>query len=104
MLTWPIYRRFFHVDQSPTYELMFGAQFVSGFVLYTITIAACSFAASCVVHVCGQLEIVMQMLRDFVRPGSKLTISDIVQRHLRALRLVRTEWVFRFSGKIFNKL
>lgn len=88
VLTWPIYQRFFDVNQSPTFELIFGLQFMSGFVLYTITIAACSLAASCVVHVCGQLEIVMRMLRDFASSESDITIAEIIQRHLRALKLV----------------
>lgn len=70
---------------------------MSGFVLYTITIGACSLAAVFVVHVCGQLEIVMALLHDFasdekvsvasgVEQARSHKMAEIIQRHLRALK------------------
>lgn len=78
-----------NIEKSPWYEIVFIVQFMSGFVLYTITVGACSLAASFVVHVCAQLEIVMRLLDDFVsgkyaETGDKM--KEIVEKHTRALR------------------
>ncbi|XP_023318767.1 uncharacterized protein LOC106657151 isoform X3 [Trichogramma pretiosum] len=100
-LTYPIYARLLNVERSPVYEIVFAVQTVSGFVLYTITIGACSLAATFVVHVCAQLQIVMDLLGNLadgtiedggggglgVDVEARLNdkIATIVERHLRAL-------------------
>ena len=74
---------------------------MSGFVLYTITIASCSLAAVFVGHICGQLEIVISLLNSFVNESveveevsgkaaieRKRKMTEIVERHLRALKYV----------------
>ncbi|KAL7294894.1 hypothetical protein TKK_0011818 [Trichogramma kaykai] len=103
-LTYPIYARLLNVELSPVYEIVFAVQTVSGFVLYTITIGACSLAATFVVHVCAQLQIVMDLLGKLadgtiedgggggggglgVDVEARLNdkVATIVERHLRAL-------------------
>lgn len=101
VLPYPIYGLLSKLD----YVTLLLVQFVAGFVLYTITIASCSLAAVFANHICGQLEIVMSLLRDFVRDdeekpriyaiadGAAAVVrsrsdrfAEIVQRHLRALK------------------
>ncbi|XP_058807700.1 odorant receptor 13a-like isoform X2 [Phymastichus coffea] len=91
-LTYPVYERFMRVESSPWYELVFLVQFASGFVLYTITVGACSLAAGFVVHVCAQLDIVMRLLDDFARggeAGSADRMREIVDKHVRALSFAK---------------
>ncbi|CAB0036095.1 unnamed protein product [Trichogramma brassicae] len=111
-LTYPIYARLLNVERSPVYEIVFAVQTVSGFVLYTITIGACSLAATFVVHVCAQLQIVMDLLGNLadgmIEGGSGLEvdvearlndkIATIVERHLRAL--TACAWARRLIASI----
>lgn len=58
----PSYFVLFNGQISPAYEIMFFIQFFSGFIKYTITVAICSLAALFVMHICGQLEILMALI------------------------------------------
>ncbi|KAJ8664567.1 hypothetical protein QAD02_006229 [Eretmocerus hayati] len=95
ILVWPVYARLMHVDHSPIYEIVFVIQFISGYYLYTITIAACSLAAVFVTHICGQLEIVMRLLQNYANDvesemaAKSNKMAEIVERHLRALNFAK---------------
>jgi hypothetical protein len=85
------------------------AQACGGFVVYTVTIAICSLAVCFVVHVCGQLEIVMLMLHRFtdikhedikslnnnntvaLMQSKQMNLGKIVKRHLQALKYSHTK-------------
>ncbi|THK33033.1 odorant receptor 13a [Diachasma alloeum] len=93
-LIYPVYRALFNSQKTPAYEIVFATQWVSGLVMYTITVATCSLAAVLTLHACGQLKIVMSRIDDFV--GSSVDtekmltdrLGEIVELHHRALQLV----------------
>ncbi|XP_018342275.1 PREDICTED: uncharacterized protein LOC108745290, partial [Trachymyrmex septentrionalis] len=62
----PAYFIFFDVQVSPTYELIFAIQILSGIITYSITTGLCGLAAVFVMHICGQLKILMSLMRNFV--------------------------------------
>ncbi|KAL0117096.1 hypothetical protein PUN28_010140 [Cardiocondyla obscurior] len=62
----PAYFFSFDIQASPAYELIFAMQFLSGIVTYSITIALCGFAAVFVMHACGQLRILVDLMRNLV--------------------------------------
>ncbi|XP_012230123.2 odorant receptor 4-like isoform X2 [Linepithema humile] len=62
----PSYFVLFDGRISPAYEIMFCIQFFSGFIKYTITVAICSLAALCVMHICAQLEILKALMNNLV--------------------------------------
>lgn len=91
-LTYPGYDRYFDVQASPAYEIVFFLHCVSAMVMHTITMAACSLAATFVTHACGQIQITMIRLNDLVEgkesggiePSDRMAI--IVRDHVRTLR------------------
>ncbi|KAL6259120.1 hypothetical protein P5V15_009042 [Pogonomyrmex californicus] len=62
----PAYFFSFDIQVSPFYELVFAIQFLSGIVTYSITIALCGLAAVFVMHACGQLKILVDLMRNLV--------------------------------------
>ncbi|XP_015179496.1 PREDICTED: uncharacterized protein LOC107068018 [Polistes dominula] len=91
-LTYPGYDRYFDVQASPTYEIVFFLHCVCAMVMYSITTAACCLAATFVTHACGQIQIVMTRLSDLVegRESSGIELNDrlviIVRDHVKTLR------------------
>ena len=63
----PAYFIFFDVQVSPIYELIFAIQILSGIITYSITTGLCGLAAVFVMHICGQLIILMSLMRNFVK-------------------------------------
>ncbi|XP_011058393.1 PREDICTED: uncharacterized protein LOC105148385 [Acromyrmex echinatior] len=63
----PAYFIFFDVQVSPIYELIFVIQILSGIITYSITTGLCGLAAVFVMHICGQLKILMSLMRNFVK-------------------------------------
>ncbi|XP_011684379.1 PREDICTED: odorant receptor 4-like [Wasmannia auropunctata] len=57
---------FFDVQVSPTYELIFAIQILSGMITWSITTGLCGLASVCVMHACGQLTILMNLMRNLV--------------------------------------
>ncbi|XP_011684696.1 PREDICTED: odorant receptor 13a-like [Wasmannia auropunctata] len=57
---------FFDVQVSPTYELTYAIQILSGVVTWSITTGLCGLAAVFVMHACGQLTILMNLMRNLV--------------------------------------
>lgn len=62
----PGYYFFFNSQVSPTYEMIFAVQFLSGLVTFSITTGVCGLAVVFVMHACGQLKILIELMRDLV--------------------------------------
>jgi len=62
----PGYFVLFNGQISPAYEIMFFIQFFSGFIKYTVTVAICSLAALFIMHICGQLKILMALIDSLI--------------------------------------
>lgn len=56
----------FDAQVSPTYEIIFAMQFFSGLVTFSITTGVCGLTAVFVMHACGQLKILMNLMRNLV--------------------------------------
>ncbi|XP_011684697.1 PREDICTED: odorant receptor 4-like [Wasmannia auropunctata] len=56
----------FDVQISPAYELIFAIQVLSGMVTFLITTGSCGLTAICVMHACGQMTILMNLMRNLV--------------------------------------
>lgn len=55
------------VQVSPIYETVFVIQFLTGFVTVSIVTSACGLTAIFVMHACGQLKILIGLMRDLVQ-------------------------------------
>ncbi|KAF3054530.1 Odorant receptor 141 [Nylanderia fulva] len=62
----PGYYFFLNTQASPTYEVVFAVQFLSGLVTFSITTGVCGLAAICVMHACGQLKILINLMKHLV--------------------------------------
>ncbi|KAL0117089.1 hypothetical protein PUN28_010139 [Cardiocondyla obscurior] len=62
----PAYFFFFDIQVSPAYEMVFATQLLSGVVTYSITTGLCGLAAVFVMHACGQLKILVNLMRNLV--------------------------------------
>lgn len=74
---------------SPVYEIVLVLQFLSTVVVNNVTISACGLAAVFAMHGCGQLNVLMSRLHELVdenREVLQVSLTNIVERHLRALR------------------
>ncbi|XP_014604747.1 PREDICTED: uncharacterized protein LOC106787144 [Polistes canadensis] len=94
-LACPSYFAIFNEQESPVYELVFFLQFLAGFFGYSVTCGVCSLATFLIMHVCGQLEILMRMMRDIVvrkdedgfDPDKR--IAEVIQHQIRAKNFVK---------------
>lgn len=57
---------FFNSQVSPNYEIIFAIQFISGLVTFSITTGVCGLVAVFVMHACGQLKILIELMRHLV--------------------------------------
>lgn len=87
----PIYRGLLDPRSSPSFEIVQLMQCLAGFVIYSVTVGACSLAAVFVMHACGQFKIVVSKL-DGLIDGEKVKkgtheqrLGDIVEHHLHIL-------------------
>ncbi|CAK9826115.1 Odorant receptor 13a [Anthophora retusa] len=92
----PIYRGLLDPRTSPSFEIVQFMQCLAGFVIYSVTVGACSLAAVFVMHVCGQFRILMMKL-DMLVDGAKgrkgfqtheERLGDIVEHHLKILGFI----------------
>ncbi|XP_034944548.1 uncharacterized protein [Chelonus insularis] len=93
VLPHPIYSGLFSAETSPSYEIVFFFQWLSECVRYSTNVAACSLGLGFVLHVCGQLEIVVGKLENFICPSDtryevKRKIAEINELHLRSMRFI----------------
>ncbi|XP_003393917.1 odorant receptor 67a-like [Bombus terrestris] len=92
----PIYRGLLDPRTSPSFEIVQLMQCLAGFVIYSVTVGACSLAAVFVMHVCGQFGILVKKLQRLV--GSleeeknlnvhEQRLGDIVEHHLHILGFI----------------
>ncbi|XP_018406425.1 PREDICTED: odorant receptor 13a-like [Cyphomyrmex costatus] len=62
----PGYYIFFDVQVSPTYELIFAIQVLSGIVTFSITTGLCGLATVFVMHACSQLKVLVNLMTNLV--------------------------------------
>lgn len=83
-LTYPGYDAFLDVQSSPNYEIIYSIQCLAAFIRYTVTTATFSLAVIFVTHICGQIQVQIARLEDFVEKKnekeSRLKLLDIVIR------------------------
>ncbi|KAL0117032.1 hypothetical protein PUN28_010120 [Cardiocondyla obscurior] len=94
-LPFPSYSKWIDTRFSPTNEIVFGLQLVSGFIVNSTIVGACSLAAVFAMHACGQLDILTLRLNmlvkgDHTKKGESVQqrLAVIVNHHLRVLRFI----------------
>ncbi|KAG7198545.1 hypothetical protein KM043_005911 [Ampulex compressa] len=92
----PIYRGLLDPRTSPSFEIVQLMQCLAGFVVYSVTISACSLAAVFVMHACGQFKIFVSKLGDLIDETRRRNefatfdrrMGDIVEHHIRTLGFI----------------
>ncbi|XP_015431173.1 PREDICTED: odorant receptor 4-like [Dufourea novaeangliae] len=90
-LTYPCFDTFLDTQSSPTYEIVFSVHCVAAMIMYSVTTAAYSLAATFVTHICGQIQIQMARLENLLGDSrEKSSFHDrmtvIVRSHVQVLR------------------
>jgi hypothetical protein len=91
-LACPVYLFSLDVQVSPVYEMLFLTQWLTGFVTVSIVTSACGLTAIFVVHVCGQLHILIGLMRNLVQKQLQQEhevnnkLAEIVEHHIRVRR------------------
>ncbi|XP_015179319.1 PREDICTED: odorant receptor 43a-like [Polistes dominula] len=94
-LACPSYFVIFNEQETPAYELVFFGQFLAGFAVYSVACGVCGLATFLIMHVCGQLEILMRMMRDIVDEKNDndsdpdKRIAEVIQHQTRARNFVK---------------
>ncbi|KAL6259118.1 hypothetical protein P5V15_009040 [Pogonomyrmex californicus] len=91
------------VQVSPVYEIIFIIQCLTAFVTVSIVTGACGLTAIFVVHVCGQLKILIGFMRNLVQIqrheereiDKKLT--EIVEHQMRIRKNITTLFTYMIS-------
>lgn len=92
LLACPGYYFSIDVQLSPTYEILFVIQLLSGLVSASIATGACGFTAIFVVHACGQLKVLIDLMKNLVkkqwRAGYEVDkkLANIVEHQIRVRR------------------
>ncbi|XP_014484220.1 PREDICTED: odorant receptor 4-like [Dinoponera quadriceps] len=92
----PFYSNFLDTTVSPTNQIVLMIQFLSGFIVNSITVGACSLAAVFAMHACGQFSVLFLWLNELVGDDDgeegyrsvEYKLANIVQHHLRVLSFV----------------
>ncbi|XP_011058394.1 PREDICTED: uncharacterized protein LOC105148386 [Acromyrmex echinatior] len=75
------------VQRSPVYEIVYFIQFLAGFIKYTISITTFSFMTLCAMHFCGQSDILVTLMNDFVNENQSKNVNRrlaiVVERQIR---------------------
>ncbi|XP_011880185.1 PREDICTED: odorant receptor 4-like [Vollenhovia emeryi] len=94
-LPFPSYSKLIDTRFSPANEIVFAMQLISGFIVNSTIVGACSLAAVFAMHACGQLDILILRLNGLVEDGdtkenesAQRKLADIVEHHLRVLRFI----------------
>ncbi|XP_028046097.2 odorant receptor 2a isoform X2 [Monomorium pharaonis] len=98
----PFYKKLIDTRFSPANEIMMIVEWLSCFIVNSVTVGACSLDAIFAMHACGQLNMLFLSLNKLVDEdkrdecvGQKLAI--VVQHHLRVLSFIsRIEAVMRY--------
>ncbi|XP_003484578.1 odorant receptor 82a-like [Bombus impatiens] len=87
-----VYKKLINVDESPTNEIMLFLQAWCTMIANSSTVGMFSLAAVLAAHACGQLNVVMVWITEFVNEPKKTdgpnSIGVIVERHLRTLNFI----------------
>lgn len=88
----PAYFFSFDSQASPAYETIFVIQFLSGIVTYSITVGICGLAAVFVMHACGQLRILVTLMKNLVegqwqeKQDVDKKLAEMVEHQIRIRR------------------
>lgn len=91
-LACPSYFVIFDEQKTPAYELVFFAQFLGGFTVYTVGSGVCGLAAFFIMHICGQLRILMRKMNDIVEgnytdeKNPNKRIAEVIRHQIRIRR------------------
>lgn len=92
-LPFPSYSKLVDTRFSPANEIVFAIQLMSGIIVTSTVVGACSLAAVFAMHAYGQLDILILRLNRLVKGESakesesiQQRLADIINHHLRALR------------------
>ncbi|XP_011880195.1 PREDICTED: odorant receptor 4-like [Vollenhovia emeryi] len=94
-LACPSYFVKFNEQASPAYEIVFTLQFFSGLITYSVTCGAAGLAAFFVMHVCGQLSVLigkLQYLNDMPRPEDRPVarlLADIIEHQIKVKNFLK---------------
>ena len=87
------YNKLWNVDTSPINEIVLASQFLSGFIVNASAIAAFSLATVFAAHACGQLNVLMTWVTEYVNESEQhnkdaivTNIGMVIDYHLRILR------------------
>lgn len=93
LLIYPTYSRFYDVQKSPIYELVYILQCICGYMFDAVTVGACGLAALFATHICGQIDIIMAKLEDLVdgkfskeNSNPNIRLIEIIEHHIKILR------------------
>ncbi|XP_076224484.1 uncharacterized protein LOC143174608 [Nomia melanderi] len=94
VLAYPGYNRFFDVQSSPTYEILYFGQCFVGFVRHGVTIASFSLVVVFVTHICGQMQIQLLRLEELnceaeEKDSDRDPLGDIIRNHTEILRFTK---------------
>jgi len=89
--TCPIYNKFIDTRFSPANEIMMVVEWLSCFIVNSVTVGACSLDAVFAMHAYGQLNMLFSWLNKLVNENKKNEYAEqrlaiIVEHHLRVLR------------------
>ncbi|XP_036147241.1 odorant receptor 85b isoform X2 [Monomorium pharaonis] len=85
----PSYFVKFNEQASPAYEIVFILQFFAGLITYSVTVGVAGLAAFFVMHICGQLSVLigkLKCLNNILEPEDRtvtILLADIVEHHIR---------------------
>ncbi|XP_071641232.1 odorant receptor 10-like isoform X2 [Temnothorax longispinosus] len=88
-LACPSYFVKFDGEVSPAYEIVFTLQFFAGLITYSARVGAAGLAAFFIMHVCGQLNVLinkLQRLNDMPQPDDRaiaILLADIVEHQIK---------------------
>ena len=87
------YNKLIDTRYSPANEIVLITQMLSGFIVNSTTVSACSLAAVFAIHACGQLDILILRLGKLIEGEDaeknepvQRRLANIVDHHLRVLR------------------
>ncbi|XP_076642125.1 odorant receptor 13a-like isoform X3 [Halictus rubicundus] len=95
-LAYPGYDRFFDIQSSPTYEIVYCVQCFAGFFRHNVTAASFTLAVFFITHICGQIQIQIMRLEELniaspeKNSDHNVIIGDIIQNHTEILRYAKT--------------
>ncbi|XP_018344141.1 PREDICTED: uncharacterized protein LOC108749717 isoform X2 [Trachymyrmex septentrionalis] len=89
------YNKLIDTRYSPANEIVLITQMLSGFIVNSTTVSACSLAAVFAIHACGQLDILILRLGKLVEGEDaeknepvQRRLANIVDHHLRVLKFI----------------